>query len=79
MKRSVWLSLGSNQYQAGRVYDLCVYFMTVAPKGSPKVVLYGEAGNQTCDPWFTRHRLIPYTTVTSLRLNYEMDWMQIRN
>ena len=21
----------------------------------------GEAGNQTCDPWFTRHRLIPYT------------------
>ena len=25
----------------------------------------GEAGNQTCDPWFTRHRFIPYTTVTS--------------
>ena len=22
----------------------------------------GEAGNQTCDPWFTRHRFIPYTT-----------------
>ena len=22
----------------------------------------GEAGNRTCDPWFTRHRLIPYTT-----------------
>ena len=21
----------------------------------------GEAGNQTCDPWFTRHRFIPYT------------------
>ena len=27
------LSLGSNQYQARRVYDLCVYFMTEAPKG----------------------------------------------
>ena len=22
----------------------------------------GEAENQTCDPWFTRHRFIPYTT-----------------
>ena len=20
----------------------------------------GEAGNRTCEPWFTRHRLIPY-------------------
>ena len=27
----------------------------------------GEAGNRTCDPWFTRHRFIPYTTATSLR------------
>ena len=23
----------------------------------------GEAGNRTCDPWFTRHRFIPYTAV----------------
>ena len=23
---------------------------------------YGEAGNRTCDPWFTRHRFISYTT-----------------
>ena len=22
----------------------------------------GEAENQTCDPWFTRHRFVPYTT-----------------
>ena len=22
----------------------------------------GEAGNRTCDPWFTRHRFFPYTT-----------------
>ena len=22
-----------------------------------------EAGNQTCDPWFTGHRFSPYTTV----------------
>ena len=50
---------------AGRVYDLCVYYMTGAPEGSPKVVLcgfmgfYGEAGNRTCDPWFTRHSAYP--------------------
>ena len=24
----------------------------------------GEAGNRTCDPLFTRHRFIPYTTLT---------------
>ena len=46
---------------AGRVYDLCVYYMTGAPEGSLKVVLwfYGEAGNRTCDPWFTRHSAYP--------------------
>ena len=26
---------------AGRVYDLCVYYITGAPEGSPKVVLCG--------------------------------------
>ena len=25
----------------------------------------GEARNRTCDPWFTRHRFIPYTTAAS--------------
>ena len=25
----------------------------------------GEAGNRTCDPWFTRHRYILYTTAAS--------------
>ena len=29
-------------------------------------VRLGEAGNRTCDPWFTRHRFIPYTTAASL-------------
>ena len=31
-----------------------------------------EAGNRTCDPWFTRHRFIPYTTTDS-----HMDQNQI--
>ena len=26
--------MGSNQYWTGRVYDLCVYYMTGTPKGS---------------------------------------------
>ena len=26
----------------------------------------GEARNRTCDPWFTRHRFIPYTTAGEL-------------
>ena len=29
----------------------------------------GEAGNQIFDPWFTRHRFIPYTTMVLLRTN----------
>ena len=33
-------SMGRNQYWAGRVYDLCVYYMTGTPEGSPKVVLW---------------------------------------
>ena len=30
----------SNQYWAGRVYDMCVYYLMGAPEGSPKVVLW---------------------------------------
>ena len=37
-------SLCSNQYRPGRVYDLCVYFMMGAPKGSTESGS-GEAGN----------------------------------
>ena len=108
--------MGRNQYWAGRVYDLCVYYMTGTPEGSTEsgfmekpgfepatpglqknflwlslgrnqyrreglwfvcllydestrrltesgfmwfYVFYGEAGNRTCDPWFTRHSAYP--------------------
>ena len=58
-----------------------VCFCTIGDFGSPTIVcllydwnsrrlnqkwFYGEAGNRTCDPWFTRHRFIPYTTAASL-------------
>ena len=39
-KKNCGFSMGSNQYWAGRVYDMCVYYMTGAPEGSPKVVLW---------------------------------------
>ena len=32
----------------------------------------GEAGNRTCDPWFTRHRFIPYTTAASIRRTFSL-------
>ena len=31
-------SMGSNQNWAGRVYDLCVYYMTGTPEGSTESV-----------------------------------------
>ena len=30
----------------------------------------GEAGNRTCDPWFTRHRFVPYTTAASWYVSF---------
>ena len=38
----------------------------------------GEAGNRTCDPWFTRHRFIPYTMAAyycefDFRLNFALN------
>ena len=34
----------------------------------------GEAGNRTCDPWFTRHMFIPYTTAAS---NLYFHWFEV--
>ena len=36
----------------------------------------GEAGNQTCDPWFTRHRVIPYTTAASLIISTKISMIK---
>ena len=37
----------------------------LSPTPRRLLTTYGEAGNRTCDPWFTRHRFIPYTTAAS--------------
>ena len=47
--------MGSNQYWAGRVYGLCVHFMTGTPEGSTKSVFMEKTGNEPAT-------LIPYTT-----------------
>ena len=58
---------------AGRVYDLCVNYMTGAPEGSPKVVLCGffygfmeKPGIEPATPGLQGIALIHYTTGASL-------------
>ena len=58
-KKSCGFSMGRNQYWAGRVYDLCVYYMTGTPEGSTESGFMEKPGNRTCDPWFTRHSAYP--------------------
>ena len=47
---------GSNQHQAGRVYDLCVYFRTGDPKGLTESGS-GELGFIVCGrvPWLYQY------------------------
>ena len=50
------------------VYDLCVYYMTGAPEGSPKVVLCGfmeKPGIEPATPGLQGIALIQYTTGAS--------------
>ena len=39
-------------------FKICVDFITGTPKAHRKW-FYGEAGNRTCDPWFTRDSAYP--------------------
>ena len=69
-------SMGRNQYWAGRVYDLCVYYNTGTPKGSTKSGFYEEAGNRTCDPWFTRHSAYPLHHGGFSKLLVAFPWVE---
>ena len=57
-KNFLLLFLCSNQYRAGRVYGLYVYYMTGAPEGSTESGT-GKAGIRSCDPCFTSHSTYP--------------------
>ena len=59
-------SMGRNQYWAGRVYDLCVYYMTGTPEGSTKSGFMEKPGKEPATPGFQGIALIHYTTGASL-------------
>ena len=50
LKKKLWLSMGSNQYLAGRVYDLCVYYLTGTPEGSTKSGFMEKPGIEPATP-----------------------------
>ena len=55
-------SMGRNQYWAGRVYDLCVYYMTGTPVGSTESDFMEKPGIEPATPGLQGIALIHYTT-----------------
>ena len=55
-------SMGRNQYWAGRVYDLCVYYMTGTPEGSTESDFMEKPGIEPATPGLQGIALIHYTT-----------------
>ena len=54
--------MGRNQYWAGRVYDMCVYYMTGTPEGSTKSGFMEKPGIEPATPGLQGIALIHYTT-----------------
>ena len=59
-------SMGRNQYWAGRVYDLCVYYMTGTPEGSTESGFMEKPGIEPATPGLQGIALIHYTKGASL-------------
>ena len=57
--------MGRNQYWAGRVYDLCVYYMTGTPEGSTESGFMEKPGFEPATPGLQGIALIHYTTGAS--------------
>ena len=57
--------MGRNQYLAGRVYDLCVYYMTGTPEGSTESGFMEKPGIEPATPGLQGIALIHYTTGAS--------------
>ena len=57
--------MGRNQYWAGRVYDLCVYYMTGTPEGSTESGFMKKPGIEPATPGLQGITLIHYTTGAS--------------
>ena len=57
--------MGRNQYWAGRVYDLCVYYMRGTPEGSTESGFMEKPGIEPATPGLQGIALIHYTTGAS--------------
>ena len=68
LKTFCGFSIGRNQYWAGRVYDLCVYYMTGTPEGSTESGFMEKPGIEPATPGLQGIALIHYTTGASLHL-----------
>ena len=55
-------SMGRNQYWAGRVYDLCVYYMTGTHEGSTESGFMEKPGIEPATPGLQGIARIHYTT-----------------
>ena len=62
LKTFCGFSMGRNQYWAGRVYDLCVYYMTGTPEGSTESGFIEKPGIESATPGLQGIALIHYTT-----------------
>ena len=58
--------MGRNQYWAGRVYDLCVYYMAGTPEGSTESGFMEKPGIEPATPGLQGIALIHYTTGVSV-------------
>ena len=63
-KNFLWLSLGRNQYRREGLWFVCLLYDGSTRRLTESGFMwflwfYGEAGNRTCDPWFTRHSTYP--------------------
>ena len=64
-KAFLWLSLGRNQYRREGLWFVCLLYDGSTQRLTESgfmwfyVFFYGEDGNRTCDPWFTRHSAYP--------------------
>ena len=69
--------MGNNQYWAGRVYDLCVYYMTGTPEGSTESGFMEKPGIEPATPGLQGIALIHYTTGASYKELLKMlRWFQ---
>ena len=71
--------MGRHQYWAGRVYDLCVYYMTGTPEGSTESGFMEKPAIEPWTPGLQGIALIHYTTGASLVCIFVNIYENIKN